>query len=81
MLGDRGDTGGQAAGQADQNEFDRSRTLVLGSEQFGVVGFEGESLVALLLFAEAEETVDTVLCVGAANPVAGCAPVGGSTSP
>src|SRR5688572_4453543 len=55
ILRDRGDAGGQAAGQADEEVLDGGDGVVLGREDLGVVGVEdGFGLVALLL-PEAEE--------------------------
>ena len=74
MLGNRGDTAGQAAGEAHEHIFDGRRALVLGGEDLGVVGIEGEFGLVGLLRAEAEEALDRRLAVGAVDPLAGRPP-------
>ena len=40
MLGDGGDAGGEAAGEADEHDLDGGGAVVLGGEALGVVGVE-----------------------------------------
>ncbi len=75
MLSDRSDTGGQAAGEADEHELDRRGAVVLGREDLGVVGIEGELGPVFLLLAEAEVSLDGRVTVGAVLPLAGRTPL------
>src|SRR5262245_9897573 len=74
VLRDCRDPGGQAARQADQAIFDGGRAPVLRSEDFGMVGVELERPLASLLLAQAEETLDRRVAVGAVLPFAGSTP-------
>ena len=49
-----GHAGHQAAGESGEYQLNRRRRVVLGSEDAGVIGLDGESLVARLLGPEAE---------------------------
>src|SRR5262249_45022950 len=75
QLRDRRHAGGQAAGQAGEHHLHRRRPLVLGGEDLGVVGVEGELGLVALLLAQAVEALDAGLAVGAVQPLATRLPV------
>ena len=68
MLGDRGDAGGQAAGQADEDVLDRGGAEVLGGEALGVVGVELIGRAMLLLAPRPVKPVDGGVAVRAVAP-------------
>ena len=70
VLGDRGDAGGQAAGQTDEHVLDRGGAVVLGSEDLGVIDVERVLGAVVLLLAEPEEVLDTRRAVRAVQPLA-----------
>ena len=74
VLGHRRDAGGQATRQADQDILDGRRAHVLRGEDLGMVGIELEGFLAALLLAQAEETLDRRVAVGAVLPFTGGAP-------
>src|SRR5688572_6066387 len=74
ILCDRGDAGGQAAGQTDEHVFDRRGTEILGGKDLRMVRFERELGLVLLLFAESVKALDLRVGVGAVLPLAGCPP-------
>ena len=75
VLGDRGDAGGQAAGQADEHVLDRRRAVVLGGEDLGMVDVERVPGAVALLLAEAEEALDVGVAVRAVLPLARGSPL------
>ena len=68
LLGDGGDTGGEAAGQRDEHVLDRRGAVVLGGEALGMVGVERERRAVLMVLAEAGEPVDGRAAVRAVHP-------------
>src|SRR6185295_994118 len=74
ILRDRGDAGGQAARQADEDELDRRGAEILGGEDFRMIGFERELGLVLLLGAEAVKALDLRHAVRAVLPLAGRPP-------
>src|SRR6516165_7521880 len=74
-LRDRGDTRCEAARKAGEDEFDRSRSVVLGRKDLGVVRLDRERLVAGLLGPEPEEITDSGAAVRTIQPLAACTPL------
>jgi hypothetical protein len=74
ILRNSRDTGSQAAGKTGQYQLDRGGAVVFRGEYFRVVGIERERALVLLLFAEAEESIDRGPAVGSVYPFNGCAP-------
>ena len=74
VLRDGGHTCCQAAGEPDEHVLDRGGAVVLGGEDLGVVGVEGEAGPIALLLAESEEALDLRPAVGPVLPLAGCPP-------
>ena len=68
------DASHQATRQANQNDLDRCRAVIFGGEHLGMIGIVGESRLVLLLFAEAEETLDLRVAVGTIFPFIGRPP-------
>src|SRR5260370_37481202 len=73
-LGDRGNAGGQAPGQANQHDLHRGGAVVLGGEALGVVDVVLVGGAVLLLGAQAGEAVHGGVAVGAGAPGAGGPP-------
>ena len=71
VLGNRGDTGGQATCQANQDVLDRRSTLVLGCKKFRVVSIEGKSFLVMLFLPQAVKTFHRRMTVSAILPFAG----------
>src|SRR5215472_10330685 len=65
----------QAARKPGENEFDRSRSIVLGRKDLRVVCFDSERLIARLLGSEPEEIAYCRAAVCAIQPLATCAPL------
>jgi hypothetical protein len=74
-LGDGCHSSRQTAGQAGQHHLDRCGALVLGGEDLGMVGIEGELGLVLLLGAKPVESFDGGLALGAIDPLAGRPPL------
>src|SRR5262245_1822927 len=74
-LRDSGDAAGETAREPGEHQFDRRRRKIVGGELLGMIGLDGEGLVAALLGAEAEEAVDLRAAVRAVDPVARRAPL------
>src|SRR5262249_11494572 len=66
---------GEAACQTRQNDFDRSRSVVLSRKDLRMVCLDRERLVAGLLSTEPEEVADRGAAVRAVQPLAACAPL------
>ena len=75
LLGDRRDTGGQAAAQGNQHILDRRDAVVLRGERKRMVDVIGERRLVLLLLAEPVEGVHARAAVRAAHPGNCCAPL------
>ena len=70
-----GDAGGQAAGETGEDHFDGSHPVVLGREDLGMVGVDGERGAVRLLGAQAREVLDGRSRVGAVDPLAAGPPL------
>src|SRR5215208_264266 len=66
--------GCQATRQADQDVFDRGRSIIFGSKYFGVIGLEGEFRSMFLLRTKPKKAAYGRLAVGPADPLAGRTP-------
>ena len=75
LLGDGGDAGGQAAGEAGEHHLDGRDAVVLGGEELRVVGVEHERLTVGLLAAERRRSCRSWCGVGAADPLAAGPPL------
>src|SRR5215470_4903071 len=74
-LGNRGNARREAARKTGEDEFDRSRSIVLGRKDLRVVCLDRERLVAGLLSSEPKEITDSGAAVRAIQPLAACAPL------
>src|SRR6516162_1985409 len=74
-LGDCGNARREAARKTREDEFDRSRSLVLGRKDLWVVCLDRERLVAGLLGSEPEEIANRGAAVCAIQPLAACTPL------
>src|SRR5262249_17399706 len=70
-----GNTRRETARKTGEDEFNRSRSIVLGRKDLRVVCLDRERLVARLLSSEPEETTDSGAAVRAIQPLAACAPL------
>ena len=68
VLGDGRNAGGEAACEAGQHDLDRRRRLVLGGEDLGMVGVDGELFLVRLLGAQPEEVLDGRAAVRSVDP-------------
>lgn len=74
-LRDRGNTRGQAARKAGENQLDRRRRVIFGRKHLRVIGLNLEGLVAGLLATQSEEIGDDCAGVRSVHPFAGGSPL------